>query len=93
VIEEILANTESKILEFKENTRPLNNIVKTVIAFANTAGGTIVIGIQDKTKAIVGVDNILIEEERIASTLADNIEPLIIPNIDIVTYRKKKKFY
>ncbi len=90
MIEDILSKTENKTLEFKENAHSLNNIVKTVIAFTNTAGGMIIIGIEDKTKALVGVENILSEEERIASTLADNIEPLIIPDIDIITYRKKE---
>ena len=38
MIEEYLAQNESKTLEFKENTRSLAGVVKTVIAFANTSG-------------------------------------------------------
>ena len=62
MLEELLSKSESKTLEFKENAHTLSKIVQTVIAFANTAGGTIVIGIQDKTKNVVGIENILQDE-------------------------------
>ena len=58
MLEELLAKSESKTLEFKENAHTLSKIVQTVIAFANTAGGTLVIGIQDKTKNVIGIENI-----------------------------------
>jgi predicted HTH transcriptional regulator len=63
-----------KTLEFKENTYSLANIIQTIVAFANTAGGTIVIGVKDKTKEVVGLKNILMDEERIANSVADSIE-------------------
>ena len=47
---ELLSKEEGKTLEFKENATSLDGIVKTIVAFANTAGGTIVIGVEDKTK-------------------------------------------
>ena len=54
MLENLMMN-EGKILEFKENTQSLSKIIQTIVAFANTAGGTIIIGIKDKTKKIVGV--------------------------------------
>ncbi len=48
MIESLLLQEESKILEFKENVSSPMKIIKTAIAFANTAGGTIVIGIENK---------------------------------------------
>lgn len=90
MIEDILAFSESKTLEFKENTKPLTQVIKTVIAFANTAGGTIVFGIKDKTKEILGIQNILLEEERLANAIADSIESLLIPDIQICSYRKRE---
>jgi len=48
MIQKLLARNEGKTLEFKENAESLNGIIKTVIAFANTAGGIIVIGVEDK---------------------------------------------
>ena len=46
---------ESQTVEFKETWR--DEYLKTVCAFANTKGGTLYIGINDKGK-VVGVDNI-----------------------------------
>ena len=41
--------------EFKENTRGLQGILKTVVAFANTSGGIIVVGVKDKSKEVLGL--------------------------------------
>lgn len=89
-IEELLVQHEGKTLEFKENTRSLAGIIKTIVAFANTAGGTIILGVEDKTKKIVGMIDSLQEEERLTSSIADSIAPLIIPDIEIRTYRDKE---
>jgi predicted HTH transcriptional regulator len=90
MLKELLLQEEGKTLEFKESTRSLPGIIKTVIAFANTAGGTLVIGIEDRTKRVIGVENALDEEERLASALADNIAPLLIPTIEIQSYEDKE---
>lgn len=90
MIEEYLSQNESKTLEFKENTRSLAGIIKTVIAFANTSGGILLIGVRDKTKEVVGVSDSLQEEERIANAISDSIAPLIIPDIEIHTYRNRE---
>lgn len=89
-MEEILKGHEGKTLEFKESLQSLSGIVKTIIAFANTAGGIIVIGVEDKNKKIVGVENPLAEEERLASVINDSIVPLLMPDIEIRTYRNKE---
>src|SRR3990167_10493491 len=39
MIEKLLLENEGKTLEFKESTKSLTNIIKTVVAFANTSGG------------------------------------------------------
>jgi len=53
MIEVYLSREEGKILEFKENTKSLHKIINTIIAFANTAGGTLIIGIKDKTTPLL----------------------------------------
>ncbi|HEY4831496.1 MAG TPA: ATP-binding protein [Waddliaceae bacterium] len=90
MIEEYLSQNESKTLEFKENAKTLAGIVKTVIAFANTSGGILLIGVKDKTKEILGMLDSLQEEERIANAINDGIAPLIIPDIEIHTYRNRE---
>jgi ATP-dependent DNA helicase RecG len=90
MIEELLVRNEDKTLEFKENTQSLPGIIKTIIAFANTAGGTIVIGVEDKVKRVVGVANALEEEERLINAISDSIAPFFVPTVEIQTYRKKE---
>ncbi len=74
-------------LEFKENAKSLLGIIKTVVAFANTSGGILIVGVKDKPREIVGIANVLQEEERIANAINDSVAPLIIPDIEIHTYR------
>jgi ATP-dependent DNA helicase RecG len=52
MIDEYLSRNENKTLEFKENAKSLPTLIKTIIAFANTSGGLLIIGVQDKTKEI-----------------------------------------
>lgn len=87
-IQELIELPESKMLEFKRDLSSLQPIVKTVIAFANTAGGTIIIGVEDDGK-IVGVDDPFKMEEKIASAISDNIKPLIMPDIEFSTVENK----
>jgi predicted HTH transcriptional regulator len=46
----------------------LQPVLKTLVAFANTSGGTLVIGVQDDG-AVVGIADPLREEERLAEKL------------------------
>ncbi len=46
-IEKILKGRESKTLEFKRDISSLKPIMKTLVAFANTAGGILIIGRED----------------------------------------------
>jgi predicted HTH transcriptional regulator len=89
MLKELLTKNEGKTLEFKENTASLQKIIQTIVAFANTAGGTLVIGIKDKTKEIVGLGDILQEEERLANAVADSIAPQINPSFQLHTWRNR----
>ncbi len=44
---------EGKTLEFKRDISSPGNFLKTLIVFANTAGGRLLIGIEDDSKAEV----------------------------------------
>lgn len=48
---------ESKSLEFKSKLPNFDKLVKTCVAFANGIGGRIIIGVDDKTREVVGVDD------------------------------------
>ena len=75
----LLIMDEGKTLEFKEKIPSSKNLIHTAIAFANTAGGKIVIGIKDKTKDIIGVKDIAGDEERIVNIISDSISPKLMP--------------
>ena len=86
-IEEILAG-ESKNVEFKESLPAKSSkYMKTIIAFANGQGGKLVIGVEDETRRIVGVDkndafNIM---DSVANAISDSCKPAIIPDIYMQT--------
>lgn len=84
-ISELIRGGEGKTLEFKRDTSSPRNLLKTLVAFANTAGGRIIIGVADKTGEPVGIDNPLDEEERLCSMIADSIRPRLVPNVEMTT--------
>lgn len=77
-----IKNGESKILELKEKLPDNKSIAKTVIAFANTSGGKIIVGINDKLN-ITGVDanSVYSQKDKIASVIFDSCSPDILPEI------------
>ena len=83
-INKLLKSPEGKTLEFKRDTSALKQIMRTIVAFANTAGGTIVIGLEDNGD-VVGVNDPLLIEEQLANCIADSIAPLIRPEIEILS--------
>jgi ATP-dependent DNA helicase RecG len=87
-VEEFLRLGESKTVEFKENASSNAKILSTAIAFSNTSGGHIIVGVEDKTHHVLGVSNPHELAESLASMIHDAVEPRIIPNIEIIPFRK-----
>ncbi len=67
---------ESNTVELKEMIN--NDFKKEIVAFANTNGGVIYVGI-NKNGKVVGVNNSEKEMERISSMIRDGIKPDLIP--------------
>lgn len=86
---ELIKAAEGKTLEFKRDLSSPQNMLKTLVAFANTAGGRVIIGVADRTRKPVGVANPLDEEERLCNLIADSISPRLVPNIEMVTISGK----
>jgi ATP-dependent DNA helicase RecG len=84
----LLQAPESKVLEFKQDLSSPDKVLRTIIAFANTSGGSLVIGVEDETKNILGVDEPLGMEERLSNMIHDSIFPRLLPNIEIIPWRK-----
>ncbi|MCF6178310.1 MAG: helix-turn-helix domain-containing protein [Geopsychrobacter sp.] len=89
VIDELLQQDEGKILEFKRDLSSPQNLLKALIAFANTAGGKVIVGVNDKTRLPIGIDKPLDEEERLCNLIADSISPRLVPNIEMTTIAGK----
>ena len=58
------------------------------MAFANTAGGTLLLGVEDKTRHIRGVADPLAVGERLASLVSDSIHPRLVPELEILPWRR-----
>jgi ATP-dependent DNA helicase RecG len=88
-IEELLKRGEDKTLEFKRDLSSPKGLMKTLVAFANTAGGRVIIGVEDKSRSPVGIAHPLDEEDRLCSLITDAISPRLVPNVEIVTVANK----
>ena len=87
-IAELLTCPEGKTLEFKRDISSPQPILKTLVAFANTAGGTLIIG-RSSEGEIIGIEDVLDAEEKLANHIADGIRPALMPEIEITTAERK----
>ncbi len=84
MIETLLSQPEGKTLEFKRDLSSPKPLLKTLVAFANTAGGKLIVGVADDHQ-VLGVSHPLDEEERLCSLIADGIAPRLVPNVEMIT--------
>ena len=85
----LLVQSEGKTLEFKRDLSSLKRILRTVVAFANTSGGTLLIGVDDTTHDVRGVRNAREEEERLTNLVTDSISPQLVPDVELLRYREE----
>jgi ATP-dependent DNA helicase RecG len=79
---ELIKKGESKILEFKKELPSAIGLAKSVVAFSNTAGGKIIIGISNEGEIIGIEENRLVDlQEKIASIVYDTVYPKVLPEI------------
>ena len=85
-IKNILLLGESQLVEFKTNFN--KEVIESIVAFSNTNGGKIILGIKDDKK-IIGVT---ISDESIQKWLNEikqNTIPSIVPSINTVQFENK----
>lgn len=87
-LQNILTLPEGKTLEFKRDLSSLKPILKTLVAFVNTAGGTLLIGRDDEGN-LHGVEDIFHSEEKIANAISDNIYPPLMAEIETTSMEGK----
>ncbi|OQY58367.1 MAG: hypothetical protein B6245_12225 [Desulfobacteraceae bacterium 4572_88] len=91
-ISRLIKKGEGKTTEFKETLPGKGGLVKTAVAFSNTAGGKILVGIEDKTGRITGISNedVMDFPDRICDMIYDSCYPMILPEIYVENEGNKK---
>jgi predicted HTH transcriptional regulator len=74
---------EGKTREYKRDLSSPEKAMRAVVAFANSAGGQLVIGVEDDG-TVAGVTDPLLEQERLTNPIADWVSPQLIPAIELV---------
>ena len=80
---------EGKTVEFKVDFPKNDQIVKTVIAFANSSGGRIFVGVDDFGRVIGFFDDVPNTIAKIANIVHDSVVPVIAPEIYLQTVEGK----
>lgn len=84
---ELLKLPEGKTLEFKRDLSSPDGVLRSIVAFSNTAGGTLLIGVEDGTGHVRGIQSPLESEERLANLISDTILPRLVPELEILPWR------
>lgn len=89
---DIISNGETSRVQFKENISSPDQLMSEMVAFCNSKGGKMFIGVKDHSGEIVGLSQEQIRS--ISSTAANvatnNIKPQIFINTEVVTIKKNK---
>ncbi len=90
-LSEIVKQPEGRRIEFKKILPSSSDLAKTIISFANDAGGELFIGIADNPREIIGIpeNRLLALEEKISNIVHDSCEPVILPEISFLTIDNK----
>ena len=84
---DLIKTGESDKVEFKEKFD--ERTIESAVAFANTAGGRLLIGVEDKSREVIGIEEPLDEEERVCNLIADNIEPRLVLNVELISFEDR----
>ena len=80
---ELIGQGESGSLEFKEAQVRPESLAREMVAFANTLGGIILVGVTDDG-AITGVSNTAEIEQRVINVARHNVVPALCPVVENV---------
>jgi ATP-dependent DNA helicase RecG len=86
-LQKTIQDGEGKTIEFKIELPNSNTLAKTIIAFSNTGGGKLIIGVNDQG-GIVGLEpdvNIFELKDKVASIIYETCYPTVLPDIYTTT--------
>jgi len=85
--EQLIGQPEGEMLEFKQEMPSSSDLAKLVTAFYNTRGGTLVFGVEDGTRRLVGAPNPQRVEEGVVNILRARCSLDVMPSIEFVSYQ------
>ncbi|MCP5503332.1 MAG: putative DNA binding domain-containing protein [Leptospiraceae bacterium] len=87
----IIQQPENSLVEFKRDDIRPESLAKEIVAFANFKGGHIIIGVDDISKEIIGLQRKNFEEWLMDTVFAKYITPSIIPIYQEISLENDKK--
>jgi len=87
-LDELISQGESGLLEFKEEQVRPESLAREMVAFANTFGGTILIGVADNG-TIAGVSDVSAIEQRAINVARHSVIPALNPTIERIVLQGK----
>lgn len=90
-LEEYLRDGENSLVEFKSEQVHPDSLAKAIVAFANMAGGEILIGVEDDGR-VSGVNDPTLAD-KIIVIYRNNIAPPLIPVITSTEFQGKRIYY
>jgi ATP-dependent DNA helicase RecG len=88
-VEELLALREGNAVDYKLDASSPKNIVKDFVAFGNSAGGSILIGVDDDRR-VIGLEDPQDVEEAVSKAIYTSTEPRQSPRISVLTQDEKE---
>ncbi|HSS43003.1 MAG TPA: RNA-binding domain-containing protein [Solirubrobacterales bacterium] len=89
MVDELLGQREGSGVDYKVDASSPRGIVKCFVALGNTAGGWIVVGVDDDRK-VVGLADPQGVEQAISNAIYDSTEPPQRPRITFATHEEKE---
>jgi len=89
---DIISKGETSTVQFKLNVNNEKSIAQEMVAFANTKGGTILIGVHDKTWEVVGLtdDDLRRLSDLLVNASSQHVKEPIFIETETVDYEGKK---
>jgi ATP-dependent DNA helicase RecG len=90
-LSEIIKQPEGRKLEFKETLPTKSDLAKTIVAFANDAGGELYVGVKDNPREVIGLEGneLIALEEKISNIIHDQCAPNILPEITFLRHESQ----
>lgn len=87
-IRQLINDRENKNVDFKQlvdfsNDRHKNKLAQDAVSFANAEGGIIILGVEDKTRSIIGISTPL-DHDQIVQSMTDLTDPPVDISVDAV---------